>query len=475
MAAFANKLSCMRLVSLIVVTLSTAGVPTINVMAQARTQYTSAQLPTPGSNAGVMPITQWSQAKLYTRLTNQTPTSAGPVLLSAHRGLWKYYPENVESSMREAVERGYEILEVDVRPTSDHGCVLSHDDNLAKLTNYPGNMTNRTESDLRNLSVRHHQGVYIPQRTGNTSPNNSGQSYDHMLSLYDALAIMDSYVKPGPGTPVFYSFSGQATGPLLMIDVKTHAGKTPSGGEAVVVAPADIQADTALLTDCTQEVQNYIYDQTHSGNNNSGTAIANAIIFKIIPQSFDYNPAVLCQPYSTSQTYYSVERRIIPVYSPDSATDDPSTDSRFLEFNKRFLSGDGSSGCVVAFEFFQHHSSDRTDAYMSYLDSASQAGHGYAHWVMPSFLPEGVGYATCCFQTFFGSADSAVFTKVGGPDFPAYWANTGFGLRRNFTMETSDQVGSMCSLLKAQGLRMASDMTALDATGRSRPSCPASE
>jgi hypothetical protein len=123
---------------------------------------------------------------------------------------------------------------------------------------------------------------------------------------------------------------------------------------------------------------------------------------------------------------------------------------------------------------------------MTYLDNANQPDHGYAHWVMPSFYPEGVGYGNCCFQTFLGTADSAFvaasndlnaqLSKPAPPaTIPKYWASNGFALRRNITMETSDQVGSMCSLLKAQGLRTPSQMTALDADGNARPSCPPPE
>ncbi len=61
----------------------------------------------------------------------------GRALCCAHRSYWRMYPENSVPAILAAIEYGNDVVELDVRTTLDHVCVLSHDNNLGRCTNAP--------------------------------------------------------------------------------------------------------------------------------------------------------------------------------------------------------------------------------------------------------------------------------------------------------------------------------------------------
>lgn len=75
-------------------------------------------------------------------------------LLMAHRGAPTECPENTLSSFRRAFELGADVLEMDVRRTSDGHLVVCHDDKLDITTNGSGKIHETRFAAVRALQVR---------------------------------------------------------------------------------------------------------------------------------------------------------------------------------------------------------------------------------------------------------------------------------------------------------------------------------
>lgn len=77
----------------------------------------------------------------------------GPLLIG-HRGAAGLAPENTLPSFREAVERwGVDMVELDVRSTSDGACVVIHDATVDRTTDGTGQVANMTLEELRELDA----------------------------------------------------------------------------------------------------------------------------------------------------------------------------------------------------------------------------------------------------------------------------------------------------------------------------------
>lgn len=63
---------------------------------------------------------------------------AGRVRFQAHRGVSSEYPENTITAYRAAVEQGYDIIEMDIKFTSDDVCVMLHDRTLNRTARLHG-------------------------------------------------------------------------------------------------------------------------------------------------------------------------------------------------------------------------------------------------------------------------------------------------------------------------------------------------
>ncbi|WP_434597197.1 glycerophosphodiester phosphodiesterase [Streptomyces sp. A5-4] len=70
-----------------------------------------------------------------------------------HRGDPYRFRENTLASLRSAVERGADAVEIDVRPTRDCVPVLLHDDSLKRLWGPERRLADLTAKDLRELTA----------------------------------------------------------------------------------------------------------------------------------------------------------------------------------------------------------------------------------------------------------------------------------------------------------------------------------
>ena len=81
------------------------------------------------------------------------------VMVMAHRGDWRNWPENSLESIESAIKMGCDILELDVALTSDSQLVLSHDATLDRMTNGHGRISDYTLDELKGLRLRQPHGV----------------------------------------------------------------------------------------------------------------------------------------------------------------------------------------------------------------------------------------------------------------------------------------------------------------------------
>ncbi len=117
------------------------------------------------------------------------------VLVAAHRGYWINVPENSDPALRAAFDNGVEVIEIDIRTTSDEELVISHDADLLKETTGTGFVKDTAWSQISSLQLRDRKG----------NPQNL-----QMLSFAQALQILGDY----------QTTSGTLQGPVIIADIK---------------------------------------------------------------------------------------------------------------------------------------------------------------------------------------------------------------------------------------------------------------
>jgi len=76
------------------------------------------------------------------------------VLVVAHRGDWRYAPENSLAAIENAIKMGVDIVELDVRKTKDGQLILMHDATLDRTTTGKGKVSEWTLDSIRTLKLK---------------------------------------------------------------------------------------------------------------------------------------------------------------------------------------------------------------------------------------------------------------------------------------------------------------------------------
>jgi len=122
------------------------------------------------------------------------------VMVWAHRGASGDAPENTLAAFRLAAEVGADGIELDVHFTKDRQIVVTHDDNVIRVTGHDGWVRQMTLSELKALDFSNHMEAYAGEK---------------IPTLEEVLQL----VKP--------------TGMLINIELKTNF-QTPEGLEEAV-------------------------------------------------------------------------------------------------------------------------------------------------------------------------------------------------------------------------------------------------
>ena len=76
------------------------------------------------------------------------------VLIIAHRGDWRSAPENSLHAFQSCIDAGYDMVEVDVRKTSDGVLVVMHDETVNRTTEGVGKVSELTAKQVTSLRLR---------------------------------------------------------------------------------------------------------------------------------------------------------------------------------------------------------------------------------------------------------------------------------------------------------------------------------
>lgn len=80
------------------------------------------------------------------------------ILIAAHRGAWRNFPENSVPGIAGAAGDGAEIIEIDLKRTKDGHLVLMHDATVNRTTDGKGNIEDMTLAEVKQLRLRPGQG-----------------------------------------------------------------------------------------------------------------------------------------------------------------------------------------------------------------------------------------------------------------------------------------------------------------------------
>ncbi|WP_307370991.1 glycerophosphodiester phosphodiesterase family protein [Microbacterium sp. W4I4] len=92
------------------------------------------------------------------------------VMAVAHLGDWRNAPENSIPAIEQAADLGAEIVEIDIRRTSDGHLVVMHDNDLSRTTNGTGTVSARTLSYVEGLWLREYRGGAAAELTNHRVP-----------------------------------------------------------------------------------------------------------------------------------------------------------------------------------------------------------------------------------------------------------------------------------------------------------------
>lgn len=76
------------------------------------------------------------------------------VIVVAHRGDWRNFPENSLEAIDNAIRMGVDIVELDVKKTKDGELILMHDRTLNRTTTGKGLISETMLEDIRKLNLR---------------------------------------------------------------------------------------------------------------------------------------------------------------------------------------------------------------------------------------------------------------------------------------------------------------------------------
>lgn len=103
-------------------------------------------------------------------LTSLRDPNDGKVMVVAHRGCWSNAPENSAQAIKDCIDIGADMVEIDVRLTRDGIPVLMHDSALHRTTTGSGNVADKTLAELKQLYLREGGGGARARATSHRPP-----------------------------------------------------------------------------------------------------------------------------------------------------------------------------------------------------------------------------------------------------------------------------------------------------------------
>ncbi len=82
------------------------------------------------------------------------------VTVVAHRGDWRQSPENSLAAFQSCIDMGVDMIEIDVRKTSDGVLVVMHDATLDRCSNGKGKISDHTYAEISKLQLKAQHGAW---------------------------------------------------------------------------------------------------------------------------------------------------------------------------------------------------------------------------------------------------------------------------------------------------------------------------
>lgn len=95
-----------------------------------------------------------AQNRVDTLRQHLTDRDTSYVMVVAHRGDWRYQPENSIAAIEHAISIGADIVEVDLQMTKDSVLILMHDNTLDRTTTGTGLVTDTPLDSIRKLYLK---------------------------------------------------------------------------------------------------------------------------------------------------------------------------------------------------------------------------------------------------------------------------------------------------------------------------------
>ncbi|MDR3220329.1 MAG: glycerophosphodiester phosphodiesterase family protein [Dysgonamonadaceae bacterium] len=94
------------------------------------------------------------QSRIDTLLQKLHNPTVNYVFVAAHRGDWRYAPENSLPAIENAIKMGVDIVELDVQRTKDGQFILMHDPTLDRTTTGKGEIADWTLDSIQTLHLK---------------------------------------------------------------------------------------------------------------------------------------------------------------------------------------------------------------------------------------------------------------------------------------------------------------------------------
>jgi len=80
------------------------------------------------------------------------------ILVAAHRGDWRNAPENSMKALLNSIDKGFDIMELDVKMTKDSQMVVMHDNTIDRTTNAKGKVSDYTLDEILKFKLKNGLG-----------------------------------------------------------------------------------------------------------------------------------------------------------------------------------------------------------------------------------------------------------------------------------------------------------------------------
>ncbi|WP_242156262.1 glycerophosphodiester phosphodiesterase family protein [Aestuariivivens sediminis] len=96
--------------------------------------------------------------RLENLLATLNNSTSNDIMVIAHRGDWRNAPENSLQAIKNCIDLGVDMVEIDVRKTKDHELVVLHDATLDRTTTGKGPVSEYTLEALKTLHLKNGTG-----------------------------------------------------------------------------------------------------------------------------------------------------------------------------------------------------------------------------------------------------------------------------------------------------------------------------